>query len=124
MRHGPAGGISTTSPLAIIRTSLPSNYLPLTMYVLFFSGVDPKRLYRRKGGGGGGKGGGGGSRSSSSGSKGSSSSSNPTINFGGTLKTATLGGQGGGKSTVIPAGFPFAGRAAGGGARSEVLGNR
>lgn len=72
-----------------------------------------KRLYRRKGGGGGKAGGGSGGAGRSA-----------PISSAGTSKSATSFGPGGGKSTTIQAGQPFAGRDSGGGTRSQVYGNQ
>ncbi|KAF8069245.1 hypothetical protein FPV67DRAFT_1113544 [Lyophyllum atratum] len=99
------------------------------MFVPFFSVRSDKKarkLYRRKGGGGGGKGGGGGGKSGgSTGGTGSSGAGRSTpISSGGSSKSATSFGPGGGKSAPIPAGQPFAGRDSGGATRGQVYGNQ
>ncbi|KAF8223832.1 hypothetical protein L208DRAFT_1411362 [Tricholoma matsutake] len=90
-----------------------------------------KLLRRKGGGGGGGRGGGGG------GAKGSSSSSGAgtkgvggvggvksPVNTGGSTKSATSYGSGGGKSAPISAGQLFSGRQSGGGTRNQVFGSQ
>ncbi|KAF7298956.1 Glycoside hydrolase family 35 protein [Mycena indigotica] len=97
-------------------------FYPLPMFVPFLT--KRSKLSKRRGGGksGGGSSGGGGKSSggtsSSSGGGGRSSS----ISTGGTTKSASAYGAGGGKSITIPAGQSFAGRSAGGGTRDQVYG--
>ncbi|KAJ8081454.1 hypothetical protein PM082_007299 [Marasmius tenuissimus] len=112
------------------------------MFIPFLSGrkaSNPeKKLYRRKGGGGGGRGGGGRSTGGKSGSKGGSksgskggskSSSSPftrtkPTKIGGSSRSTSSYGRGGGAATVIPAGSLFAGRSVGGGTRDQIYGTR
>ena len=117
-----------------------------TMFIPFVtSRPKSKRIERRKGGGGGGKssgssstGGSGSSTSSSKSGSGTTSSGSGTSTSGSgktttvPLSTSTAGGKssasaygsGGGSTIVIPSGQLFAGRSAGGGSRSQVLGTR
>jgi hypothetical protein len=104
------------------------------MYIPFIS----SRLSKRRGHGDGG--GGGDGHSSGSHDSGSSSSTSSSHSSGADSETAhssvsgTVGGSagkhtastgfGGGKAITIPAGQPFAGRAAGGGDRDEIFGTR
>ncbi|KAG5642350.1 hypothetical protein DXG03_002974 [Asterophora parasitica] len=102
------------------------------MFVPFISVPSEKRLkklYRRKGGGGGGRGsssGGksGGSSGSSGGSGGAGAGRSTPISAGGTSRSATPYGFGGGRPSTIPAGQPFAGRESGGGTRNQIYGNQ
>ncbi|KAG6872527.1 hypothetical protein C0995_009101 [Termitomyces sp. Mi166 len=94
------------------------------MFIPFISKRAPRKvkiLHPRKGGGGGGKGG-GGKGAGGSGGAGAGSPHSTSISVGGTTKTATAFGTGGGKSAPIPAGQPFAGRDSGGGTRAEIYG--
>ncbi|CAA7271480.1 unnamed protein product [Cyclocybe aegerita] len=88
------------------------------MHVPFISKRSDRKLYRRKGGG---RGGGGRSGGSSGGSSGGRS---VPVSSGGTTKSATAFGAGGGAATVIGAGQLFAGRTSGGGTRQQVVGTR
>ncbi|KAJ7289577.1 hypothetical protein C8J57DRAFT_1628607 [Mycena rebaudengoi] len=80
------------------------------------------RLERRKAGGASGSKGGVSGGTKSGGGGGGSNKGGLSVASGDGSKTARASGFGGGTTSQIPAGHPFAGRAAGGGKRDQVLG--
>ncbi|KAI3606349.1 hypothetical protein WG66_009621 [Moniliophthora roreri] len=98
-------------------------YFPLITYRSRLA--KKQRIYPRAGGGGGGRGGGGrGGRGGGGGggSGGSAGGRSSAISVGGTSRSATPYGGGGGPVSTIPPGQLFAGREQGGGTRSQVYG--